>query len=57
MTDYSNGRNVLLRRPEPGRPVHPVIKQEAQNITSANVDTNAIADAVIKAIVDRKSVV
>ena len=56
MTDYSNGRNVLLRRPEPGRPVHPVIKQEAQNITSANVDTNAIADAVIKAIVNKMPV-
>jgi hypothetical protein len=47
MTDYSNGKNVLLRRPEPGRPVHPVIREEPKNI---NVDTNAIADAVIKAI-------
>ena len=54
MTDYADGRNVLLRRPEPGRPVHPVVseKRETQNV---NVDTNAIADAVIKAIVGKSS--
>jgi hypothetical protein len=52
MTDYSNGKNVLLRRPEPGRPIHPVIKEEPKNI---NVDTNAIADAVIKAITGKIS--
>jgi len=52
MTDYSDGRNVLLRRPEPGRPVHPVIREEPKNI---NVDTNAIADAVIKAITGKIS--
>jgi hypothetical protein len=53
VTDYSNGRNVLLKRPEPGRPVHPVIREEPKNI---NVDTNAIADAVIKAIVNKMPV-
>jgi hypothetical protein len=54
VTDYSNGKNVLLRRPEPGRPVHPAIREEKtqQNI---NVDTNAIADAVIKAITGKIS--
>lgn len=50
MTDYANGKNVLLKRPEPGRPVHPIIKQEIQNLS---IDTNAIADAVIKAIVNK----
>lgn len=52
MTDYSNGKNVLLKRPEPGRPIKPVLpKKEAQQ--NINVDTNAIADAVIKAITNR----
>jgi hypothetical protein len=45
MPDYSNGQNVLLRRPEPGRPAKPLPKENIQ------VDTNAIADAVIKAMV------
>ena len=45
MPDYSNGQNVLLRRPEPGRPAKPLPKENIQ------VDTNAIAEAVIKAIV------
>ena len=51
MTDYSNGNNILLKRPEPGRPIHPVqtiqIKEKPADV---KVDTNAIADAVIKAI-------
>jgi hypothetical protein len=51
MTDYVNGKNVLLR-PEPGRPVHPVI-QETKTVQNVNVDTNAIADAVIKAIANK----
>jgi hypothetical protein len=51
MTDYVNGKNVLLR-PEPGRPVHPTI-QEVKTVQNINVDTNAIADAVIKAIANK----
>jgi len=51
MTVYSNGNNILLKRPEPGRPIHPVqtiqIKEKPADV---KVDTNAIADAVIKAI-------
>jgi len=50
MPDYANGRNVLLRRPEPGRPAKVVEKNIVQNV---NIDTNAIADAVIKAIVGK----
>lgn len=45
MPDYSNGKNVLLRRPEPGRPTSPPPKENIR------IDTNAIAEAVIKAIV------
>lgn len=57
MTDYANGRNTLLRRPEPGRPVHPVIKETREVTQNVNVDTNAIANAVIKAIVGKMPVV
>jgi len=50
MTDYANGKNILLRRPEPGRPVHPIQKIEHVTVAQPQIDTNAIADAVIKAI-------
>ena len=50
MGDYADGKNVLLRRPEPGRPIH-VIKETKQ--ATQSFDTNAIADAVIKAIVNK----
>ena len=46
MTDYENGKNVLLRRPEPGRPVH----SEKPKVVQPIVDVNAIANAVIDAI-------
>ncbi len=42
MPDYFHGK----RRPEPGRPI--IIQQPASN--NSNIDTNAIADAVIKAL-------
>lgn len=56
MTDYANGQNVLLRRPEPGRPVHPVHPvQKTEEKVDIKIDTNAIADAVIKAISGKMS--
>lgn len=54
MTDYSNGQNTLLKRPEPGRPIHPISERK---IISSSVDTNAIADAVIKAIIGKMPLV
>ena len=54
MPTYANGKDVL-RRPEPGRPVYPVVK-EVKNTQNINVDTNAIADAVIKAITNKMPV-
>jgi hypothetical protein len=52
MGEFVDGKNVLLKRPEPGRPIHPITEKKEQ-IQSNNIDTNAIADAVIKAIVDK----
>jgi len=50
MADYKDGKNVLLRRPEPGR----TIKQPVQtNVIQQQVDTNAIANAVIAAITSK----
>ena len=51
MADYEDGKNVLNQRPEPGRPLRPArsVKNEPQSV-NVNIDTNAIADAVIKAI-------
>ena len=48
MGDFANGRNVLLRTPQPGRPIQssPVVKETKIE----QKDVNAIADAVIKAI-------
>lgn len=49
MGDFANGRNVLLRVPEPGRPV----RQDNSVVKETKIDQkdiNAIADAVIKAI-------
>ena len=48
MTDYSNGQNTLIKRPEPGRPVHAAVKEEKQ--PQNQMDVNAIANAVIEAI-------
>lgn len=48
--DYSNGKNVLLKRPEPGRPIYPVKKEEV------NINIDKIADAVVKAITNKISV-
>lgn len=46
MADYENGKNVLLKRPEPGRPLQPQKPKEVQK----QIDTDAIANAVIAAI-------
>ena len=50
MPDYENGNNILLKRPEPGRPLGPppptkevIIEKESK------VDVDAIANAVVKA--------
>lgn len=49
MGDYEDGKNILLRRPEPGRPLtKPSSKEEPK--VNLNIDTNAIADAIIKAV-------
>ena len=56
MTDYANGQNILLKRPEPGRPVHPVqTVQIKEKLADVKIDTNAISDAVIKAILGKLS--
>ena len=46
MGDFADGKNVLLKRPQPGRPIQSVVKES--KIEQKDVD--AIADAVIKAI-------
>jgi hypothetical protein len=56
MSDYEDGKNVLRRRPEPGRmpsapKAEPVVEKEAK------VDVDAIANAVVKAIGDKMPVV
>ena len=57
MTDYANGKNVLLRRPEPGRPAYPAqTPPKVEKSNDINVDVNAIADAVIKAISNKMPV-
>jgi hypothetical protein len=52
MGEFIDGKNVLLKRPEPGRPIYPIVEKKEQ-IQNNNIDTNAIADAVIKAIVGK----
>jgi len=49
MADYIDGKNILERRPEPGRPTHPI----QQKVVQQTVDTNAIANAVIAAITNK----
>jgi hypothetical protein len=49
MADYIDGKNVLEKRPEPGRPAQPV----KQKVIQQTVDTNAIANAVIAAITSK----
>ena len=52
MGDYVDGKNILLRRPEPGRTNAPSPKVITKNTVAKNelVNTDAIADAIIKAI-------
>ena len=58
MGEYVDGQNVLLRRPEPGRTygLSNPKKEENKENKENKVDTNAIADAVIKAITSRINV-
>ena len=49
MAEYENGKDILLKRPEPGRPVYPAQKVVTKEVES-KVDVNAIADAVVKAL-------
>lgn len=51
MSDYIDGQNVLLKRPEPGRHIKskPRVQGQKQK-TEIKIDTDAIANAVIKAI-------
>lgn len=51
MSDYADGKNVLLKRPQPGRPSG---QQETKIVEKeAKVDVDAIANAVVKAIGDK----
>lgn len=50
MPDYDNGKDILSRRPEPGRPIHTTKEIITKEIHTKEVDVNAIADAVVKAI-------
>ena len=53
MPEYANGKNVLLKRPEPGRPVGPPRTEEVSKEKTekeVKIDVNAIASAVVKAI-------
>ena len=52
MSDYADGKNVLLKRPEPGRPFYPSIPKQ---VNQPPIDTNAIANAVIEAITKKMS--
>jgi hypothetical protein len=52
MSDFEDGKNILLKRPQPGRPVG-VPKEEKLVEKEAKVDVNAIAEAVVKAIGNR----
>jgi len=56
MSDYADGKNILLGRPQPGRPSGPS-KQEKVVEKEAKVDVDAIAQAVVKAIGDKMPVV
>lgn len=51
MSDYEDGKNVLRGRPEPGR--SPKAPKEKIIEKQADVDVNAIAAAVVKAIGDK----
>ncbi len=54
MGDYEDGENVLHRRPEPGRHFGPSrVQPQKESKTNINIDTNAIADAIIKAVGNR----
>jgi len=55
MGDYEDGKNILLRRPEPGRHYGQarIPKENPKANANINIDTNAIADAIIKAVGNR----
>jgi len=56
MSDYADGKNVLLKRPQPGRPAG--VPKEPEVIDKEEmVNVDAIANAVIKAINDKMPVV
>ena len=50
MPDYENGKNILLKRPEPGRPIDHPAQKEVIVEKAAEVDVDAIANAVVKAL-------
>ena len=54
MGDYSNGQNVLIRRPEPGRPVQNNIVEVKTK--EASIDTDAIANDIVAKISQKLSV-
>jgi len=57
MPDYQDGKNTLLGRPEPGRSPKPVkeVKEvkEVKVVQESNINVDAIASAVVKALGDR----
>lgn len=52
MATFEDGKNVLLKRPEPGRPDHPVVAKEEPKEMSKD-DVSKIANAVIDAIANK----
>lgn len=50
MPDYADGQDVLLRRPEPGRPPRPTPNSVENKNKEVKIDINAIAEAVVKAM-------
>jgi len=53
MSHILNGKNILVIKPEPGRPLNPIIETKTKTIikeTKSEIDINAIAQAVVKAM-------
>lgn len=57
MSDYQDGKNVLRKRPEPGRGAPPPEKVVEKVVEKESVDVDAIANAVVKAIGNKMPVV
>jgi hypothetical protein len=59
MSDYEDGKNVLRKRPQPGRPSNPLKEKVVEKVVEKEpqVDVNAIANAVVKAIGNKMPVV